>query len=278
MLFRSSANTAHTCTEQPNVSIHHAQSVHAHSVHPLPHTVAMKEVSAILQSHNDWELGAKTRAVEMAHHLPQLIPDGLDNLPSYSEKELRDAQCQDRTLSRVLFYVERGHRPSRREKFKETAQVLRFLKHWEKLVLRSGILYRVSHDQTSKVKRHQYVVPESLKDTVLKGIHESAGHQGQSRTLSIVRQRFFWLHMDRDVRDHVRHCQRCIVSKVLEPDGRAPLESIVTSRPLELVCIDFWSAEDSHNKSVDVLVITDHFTRLAQAFTCKDQSDRKSVV
>ena len=62
---------------------------------------------------------------------------------------------------------------------------------------------------------------------------------------------------------------------VIEPDGRAPLESIVTSRPLELVCIDFWSAEDSHNKSVDVLVITDHFTRLAQAFTCKDQSAKQ---
>ena len=106
-------------------------------------------------------------------------------------------------------------------------------------------------------------------------VHESAGHQGQSRTLSIARQRFFWLHMDRDVRDHVRHCHRCIVSKVLEPDGRAPLESIVTCRPLELVCIDFWTAEDAHNKSVDVLVITDHFTRPAQAFACKDQSAKQ---
>ncbi|GAA6075610.1 uncharacterized protein LOC113637785 [Tachysurus ichikawai] len=39
-----------------------------------------------------------------------------------------------------------------------------------------------------------------------------------------------------------------------------------STRPLELVCIDFWSAKDTKNKSIDVLVVTVHFTRLAQAF------------
>uniref|UniRef100_A0A3B1KC70 Gypsy retrotransposon integrase-like protein 1 n=1 Tax=Astyanax mexicanus TaxID=7994 RepID=A0A3B1KC70_ASTMX len=271
--FRSSnESTSQACSRnnQKITSVHQAQSVFN-----LSQSVSAQEVSAIFDSHNEWELGARTRGVDMVHHLPQLVPDGMDNLPVFSARELRDAQCQDRTLSRVLFYVERNRRPSRRERSKETVPVLRILKHWEKLVLHNGILYRISRDQMSKVRRHQYVVPESLKDKVLKGVHESAGHQGQSRTLSIARQRFFWLHMDRDVRDHVRHCQRCIVSKVLEPDGRAPLESIVTSRPLELVCIDFWSAEDLHNKSVDVLVITDHFTRLSQAFVCKDQSAKQ---
>ena len=166
-MFRLSNNTAQgsraasSSPKLPDVSINHAQSVHT-----LSRTVTMDEVSAVLDSQNEWESGARTRAVEMAHHLPQLIPDGIDNLPVYSERELREAQCQDRTLSRVLFYVERGRRPSRRERSKETAQVLRLLKHWEKLVLHSGILYRVSHDQVSKVKRHQYVVPQTFKETV----------------------------------------------------------------------------------------------------------------
>lgn len=115
----------------------------------------------------------------------------------------------------------------------------------------------------------------SLKDEVLKGVHDEAGHQAQSRTLSLARQRFFWPNIDRDVRDYVRHCQRCIVSKTAEPEGRAPLESITTTRPLELVCINFWSAENSSYKSVDVLVVTDHFTRMAQAFPCKDQTDKQ---
>lgn len=36
------------------------------------------------------------------------------------------------------------------------------------------------------------------------------------------------------------HCPRCVISNDLE--GRAPLESIKTSAPLEIVCIDFWTA------------------------------------
>ena len=108
-----------------------------------------------------------------------------------------------------------------------------------------------------------------------KGIHDSAGHQGQFKSLSLARQRFFWPHIDRDVKDYVRQCQRCVISKTADPEGRAPLESIKTSAPLEIVCIDFWTAEDSNNKSIDVLVVTDHFTRLAQAFPCRDQSAKQ---
>lgn len=40
---------------------------------------------------------------------------------------------------------------------------------------------------------------------------------------------------------------------------------------LELVCIDFWSAEDSSSKSLDVLVMTYHFNKLAQAYFCPNQ-------
>lgn len=62
--------------------------------------------------------------------------------------------------------------------------------------------------------------------------------------------------------DHVKKCPRCVLSKVPEPAVRTTLESIKTTAPLELVCIEFWSAEEWNNKSVDVLVITDHFTKL----------------
>ena len=238
-------------------------------------SVTVEDVSAVLQSHVEWDAGPRARAVEMLQHLPQLVPPGQDALPSYTQKDLRDMQVEDRTLSRVLCYIERCRRPSRRERCKESVSVLRYLKHWDKLTVRDGVLYRVSRDQKTKARRLQYVVPDSLRSKVLQGVHDLAGHQAQSRSLSLARQRFFWLNLDRDVRDHVRHCQRCIVSKTVEPEGRAPLENITSTRPLELVCIDFWSAEDSRNKSINVLVITDHFTRMAQAFPCKDQSAKQ---
>ncbi|KAG1950295.1 interleukin-1 receptor accessory protein-like 1-A [Pimephales promelas] len=81
--------------------------------------------------------------------------------------------------------------------------------------------------------------------------------------------------MERDVRAHVRCCQRCVFGKSPEPAARAPLESIKSSAPMELVCMDFWSAEDSKQRSVDVLVVTDHFTKLAHAFPCTNQTAKQ---
>ena len=133
------------------------------------------------------------------------------------------------------------------------------------------MLYRSSKDVVTKRKTYQYVVPPALKEKVLKGVRDEAGHQGQRWTPYLTRQRFYWLGMERDVKEYVRCCHHCVFSKSPEPEARAPLESVKTSRPLELVCIDFWSAEDSSNKSLDILVVTDHFTKLAQAYLCPNQ-------
>ncbi|KAJ8352950.1 hypothetical protein AAFF_G00132900 [Aldrovandia affinis] len=238
-------------------------------------SLSEEEVSSLLSSCGDWDSGLKQRAASLAGHLSQLVPPGLDMFSSLSSADLQSHQRQDPTINRVLHFVERKRRPSRRERDKENQMVMRILKQWDKLTVLDGILYRVTRDPVTKHKRFQFVLPDSLKSQALAGVHDLAGHQGQPRLLSLVRQRFFWYDVEKDVRSYVRNCARCVLSKTPEPAARAPLESITTSAPLELVCIDFWSAEDNNNKSVDVLVITDHFTKLAHAFPCQDQTAKK---
>ncbi|CAI5678467.1 unnamed protein product [Oreochromis niloticus] len=142
---------------------------------PNPLVLAEDAVTAVLQSHVQWDVGPRGRAMEALHHLPQMVSPGLEALPAYSERELRDAQLQDAALSRVVFYVERHRRPSRRERVGDPVLVKRYLSHWEKLVLKNGVLYRVSRVQISGSRRLQFVVPESLKAEVLQGIHDDAG-------------------------------------------------------------------------------------------------------
>lgn len=77
--------------------------------------------------------------------------------------------------------------------------------------------------------------------------------------------------MERDIINHVRNCFRCVAGKTPELKDRAPLESIHTSEPMQLVCIDFWTAEQTDKKCVDVLVVTDHFSKLSHTFPCKNQ-------
>lgn len=81
--------------------------------------------------------------------------------------------------------------------------------------------------------------------------------------------------MERDIENHVKNGHRRIVGKTAEPHARAPLENICTSEAMELVCINFWTAEQNDNKSIDVSVVTDHFTKVAHAFPCKNQSAKQ---
>lgn len=228
-------------------------------------------VKALLESCSEWENGRPVRDVKFAQCSGSLLQGGVPALPAFSAEDVKRSQKEDCAIARVRFFVERRRRPSRRERNHETAEVLRMLKHWEKLEMSNDILYRRSKDRAGR-KRYQLVLPASLKAVALKGTHDDAGHQGQGRTLHLVRQRFFWSGMDGEVKEYVSHCKRCVVSKTLEPEARAPLESIRTSAPLELVCIDFWSAEGKNGENVDVLVITDHFTKLALAFPCPNQT------
>ena len=72
---------------------------------------------------------------------------------------------------------------------------------------------------------------------------------------------------------HVKSCPRCLRFKKL-PE-RASLKPIEATRPLELVHIDYLTIETPENsrnkKDVNVLIVTDHFSRYAQAYVTPNQ-------
>lgn len=258
------------------LGVQHIQAVQQHEpTHYTAGSYSAAEVKAALASHSSWRSGVENRALYLGQHVQQLQPAGQCTLPSLTLRELEDKQLQDPTISSVLPFVVRRRRPSRRERYNMGPSSLALLKHWERLVIRNGVLYRETKDPVSRMRRFQLLLPASLRGEALKGVHDLAGHQGQARTLHLARQRFFWPSMERDTREHVRCCERCVLAKSPEPSARAPLQSIKTSAAMELVCIDFWSAEDKNKNSVDVLVVTDHFTKMAFAFPCRDQTAKQ---
>ena len=73
--------------------------------------------------------------------------------------------------------------------------------------------------------------------------------------------------MIEDVELHIRSCPHCLRFKT-QPE-KAELNPIIATRPMELVHIDYLTIEAPENsrssKDINILVITDHFTRYAQA-------------
>ena len=113
------------------------------------------------------------------------------------------------------------------------------------------------------------VLPEEYRKAALQGCHDQVGHLGRDRTLELLRDRYFWPGMTKEASDYVAHCERCIRRKI--PPNRAPLINISSSFPLELVCIDYLSLESCKGGIEDILVVTDHFTKYAQAYPTKGQ-------
>ncbi|KAI4872904.1 hypothetical protein NFI96_001931 [Prochilodus magdalenae] len=239
-------------------------------IHSSGGSISAAEVSAVLDAHCSGGISQMSCVSPASLQLPQEDPSIV--IP---HSRLLSLQERDAIVSRALCYVQRRRKPTRSEKQTESAGVVRLLKHWKKLRVRHGILYRVKKHRHLNKKVFQFVIPESLKKQVLHGVHDVAGHQGCARTLSLANERFFWTGMNTDVTYYVKHCQRCILGKTPEPDARAPLENIRTSEPMELVCIDFWSAELNDRKTIDVLVVTDHFSKMAHAFACRNQSAKQ---
>ena len=74
-----------------------------------------------------------------------------------------------------------------------------------------------------------------------------------------------------DVTRHIRQCERCLSFKA-SPD-RAPMENVNATYPMELVHMDYLTIEATEGgKDVHILVITDHFTRYAQAIVTSLQT------
>ncbi len=137
-----------------------------------------------------------------------------------------------------------------------------------RLVRKDGVLYR--RRTVEDGENLQLVLPNSLKLRVLQGFHDELGHLGRDKTLDIIRQRFCWPGMEKDVDRHIASCERCIKRKSPDPP-MAPMVPILAREPMELLAIDFLSLEKGKGGFEHVLVVTDSFTKYSWAFPTHNQ-------
>ena len=76
--------------------------------------------------------------------------------------------------------------------------------------------------------------------------------------------------MHTDEASYLNSCPRYLRRK--SQADQAPLLNIEVNQPLELVHLDYLKIEPSKGNVENVLIVTDHFTRYAQAFPSKSQT------
>lgn len=201
-----------------------------------------------------------------------LLPSEDDEMdPVASSRLWRTRQRQDQTLSIFLNCVSSRTKP-KVESLDFEGKIL--LKEFKKLKVTRGVLYR--QVKVQDIDQYQLVLPFQYRHTAIESAHNDMGHPGKDRTLSILRDRVYWPKMSRDIDSWIDKCDRCIKSKS-PTNNRAPLVSIVTTEPLELLCMDYMSLEMSKGGFQNILVLTDHFTKYALAIPTKDQTAKTTA-
>ena len=189
-------------------------------------------------------------------------------LPGIPTEKLVELQKSDVLWSRCFVWMEDGL-PSKSQLKKQPSVVRKLVKKWHQIKLVQGVLYRVIQEDGIEVM--QVLLPASLKQEVLLGLHDRAGHQGIERTTALVRSRCFWPTLAKDVVDHVKKCERCMLSKDVHPKMKPKMGSLLASRPLEILAIDFLKLDKSSDGREDVLTLTDVFSKFAKAIPTRNQ-------
>nr|XP_055074659.1 uncharacterized protein LOC129454170 [Misgurnus anguillicaudatus] len=205
-----------------------------------------------------------------ANSLPQAFLDecdhGLPAIPTLSEDDLACRQRADSEIREIIDLLEANKRPPSMKNV--SMEMALWFREWSKFEIRRGLLYRKRIDQ-GRVRR-QLALPKDLRELVLTSLHDDMGHLGVERTLDLLRARFYWPRMASAVEKKISTCERCVRRKA-PVQKAAPLVNIQTSRPLELLCMDFLSVEPDSSNTKDILVITDHFTKYAVAIPTRNQ-------
>ena len=94
--------------------------------------------------------------------------------------------------------------------------------------------------------------------------------------MSLVKSRFYCPGIGGDIEKKVKNCPRCIRRKN-QSRNLANLVLVESTYPMDLVCMDFLSLEMSADGYETILVITDHFTRYAQALPSKNQTAKTTA-
>ena len=201
----------------------------------------------------------------------QLVLDPKCEVTAISAGEMAEKQLSDSVVGPVYQAVRDGVRPKRKElaSWSRSSKIL--MKSFGKLSVRNSVLMRHT------ARYSQVVLPSEFHGTVFDELHVKMAHLGASKVIGLAQQRFYWPGMATDITNFVQKKCRCIVNKRPNVIETAPLETIETTHPLELISIDYLQLDKCKGNFQYAMVVTDNFTKFCQIYATRNKTTKAAA-
>ena len=133
-----------------------------------------------------------------------------------------------------------------------------------------GVLASKRRDEEKILHKHNLLIilPQLYQTEVLLRSHDQMGHKGIDKVQQRILHRFDWPGLRKACERLVNACLACLQVK----DPKFPLKSVERSEFNEVVQIDHQKICMTESGYNQILVIIDHFTKLAEAVPCQTAS------
>lgn len=151
-----------------------------------------------------------------------------------------------------------------------TKHALSEIKDYELL---NGILYKRVNGKLL------YVIPSALRKSLVIRFHDLQSHTGLDRTISKIKQFYYFLYMTRCVRQHIHGCIQCLFTKTKTGPQAGQLYPVPPAhRPFSLIYIDHVGPfVTTPSKNRYILVIADTLTKFVILNAVRDTKTKNLI-
>ena len=197
--------------------------------------------------------------------------DSISNwVQQWSTEELKQRQHDDDTIRTTVELLKNNS--LKPQISSPNQELITLIEQWDLLTLDNDLLYRKWENEDGSTSL-QVGAPREIRHTILKQLHNSktAGHLGREKTLSRIRERFYWPGMSSDVG---RWCQTCLPCQKRKPGpglGKSRRHHTTVNGPMECIAIDIMGPIPmTDNGNQYIMVVTDYFSKWTEAYALED--------
>ena len=192
----------------------------------------------------------------------------------YRLSDLIRAQKNDKMTSTFSKWIRTGSKEKGDQEEDSYKILSQFYKERKDLLYHTadGVVACKRKDEEKILHKHNLIIlPQLYQMEVLFRSHDQMGHQGIDKVQQRILHRFDWPGLRKACERWVNACLACL--QVKDPRKmKFPLKSVESSEFNEVVQIDHQKICMTESGYNQILVIIDHFTKLAEAVPCQTAS------